>query len=382
MSTKSPIPAKDSAADAATLSPSALADAWRAYREAHPRAYPRQAALDLGVSEAELLNTRMDGSVRRLLPDWTGILSRASSLGKAMALTRNDDVVHERKGVYPKFMAHGGKVGLFVSKDIDLRLFLDAWAFGFAVVDEGPRGIRRSLQFFDPTGTAVHKIYAATDAAEAFEALAEVFADPAKPVGAHSLHQDEAWNAAWNGETVPDAEAAGDLEAFREEWRNLKDTHDFHGLVKRYGLRRTEALAAAPEGYAERLDTGSLRLLLECARDRQVPIMVFVGNPGCIQIHTGPVRELKAIPEWYNVLDPDFQLHLRESGLAEAWWVRKPTEDGDVHALEAFDAKGRALISCFGVRKPGIPEREDWRGVLEQVRQASVTALSEHARHG
>ena len=363
--------------------PTQLADAWQAYRQAHPRAYPRQAAKDLGVSEAELLNTRTDGSVRRLKADWSGILSRAGTLGKAMALTRNEDVVHERKGVYPKFMAHGPKVGLFVSKDIDLRLFLDAWAYAFAVVDESPRGIRRSIQFFDPSGTAVHKIYAAEDAAEAFEGLAEAFADPAKRVGKEGLPVNPDWNgepqpaaAPW-GETAQDREAR--MDAFREEWRNLKDTHDFHGLVMRYGLHRTEALAQAPEGYAQQLTTDSLRVLLEAVRDGEVPIMVFVGNPGCIQIHTGTVRELKAIPDWYNVLDPDFQLHLRESGLAEAWWVRKPTEDGDVHALECFDAQGRSLISCFGARKPGIPEREDWRAVLEQVRKASVTALSEHA---
>lgn len=368
-------PTATSTSPAPQLSPQQLADAWRAFKEAHPRAYPRQAALDLGVSEAELLNTRTDGSVRRLKADWSGILSQAGNLGKAMALTRNDDVVHERKGVYPKFMAHGGKVGLFVSKDIDLRLFLEAWAFGFAVVDQSPHGTRRSIQFYDPSGTAVHKIYAAEDAAEAFEGLVEAFADPANPVGQAALPI----NPAWKGEPQPAAEAAGDLDAFRAEWRALKDTHDFHGLVMRYGLSRTEALAAAPEGYAQRLTTDSVRLLLETARDHKAPIMVFVGNPGCIQIHTGTVAELKAIPEWFNVLDPDFQLHLRESGLAEAWWVRKPTEDGDVHALEAFDAQGRALISCFGARKPGIPEREDWRAVLEQVRQASVMALSEHA---
>jgi putative hemin transport protein len=40
--------------------------------------------------------------------------------------------------------------------------------------------------------------------------------------------------------------------------------------------------------------------------------MVFVGSPGCIQIHSGPVKNIKVMNEWLNVLDPDFNLHVRE----------------------------------------------------------------------
>ncbi len=50
-------------------------------------------------------------------------------------------------------------MGQVVGPDIDLRLFMDHWEFGFAVTDETEEGPRRSLQFFDRDGTAVHKIY-------------------------------------------------------------------------------------------------------------------------------------------------------------------------------------------------------------------------------
>ena len=75
-----------------------------------------------------------------------------------LAITRNEDVVHERKGIYnnvsfPEPRAHG--IGLVVNPDIDLRLFMSSWEFAFAVNENE----RRSLQFFDIYGGAVHKIY-------------------------------------------------------------------------------------------------------------------------------------------------------------------------------------------------------------------------------
>jgi hypothetical protein len=37
--------------------------------------------------------------------------------------------------------------------------------------------------------------------------------------------------------------------------------------------------------------------------------MCFVGNRGCIQIHTGPVKNIKIMGPWLNVMDPGFNLH-------------------------------------------------------------------------
>ncbi len=92
--------------------------------------------------------------------------------------------------------------------------------------------------------------------------------------------------------------------------------------------------------------------------------MVFVGNPGMIQIHTGPVENLKATGPWFNVLDEAFNLHLNEAALDSAWVVWKPTEDGTVTSLELFDATGLLVATLFGKRKPGVAEDEGWRAVV------------------
>ena len=92
--------------------------------------------------------------------------------------------------------------------------------------------------------------------------------------------------------------------------------------------------------------------------------MVFVGNPGMIQIHTGPVENLKPMGPWFNVLDEKFNLHLREDHIDSAWVVWKPTEDGTVTSLELFDREGTLIATLFGKRKPGVPEDEAWRAIV------------------
>ena len=102
------------------------------------------------------------------------------------------------------------------------------------------------------------------------------------------------------------------------------------------------------------LRKGDLAKLFEAAAESGLPIMV-VGNAHCIQIHTGPVCNLKWLDDWFNVLDPEFNLHLKTTGIAELWRVRKPSTDGIVTSWEAFDADGELIVQLFGARKPGEP---------------------------
>lgn len=99
--------------------------------------------------------------------------------------------------------------------------------------------------------------------------------------------------------------------------------------------------------------------------------MVFIGNRGCIQIHTGLVKNIKMFgAEWLNVLDDEFNMHLRDTAVATAWVVRKPTSDGDVTSLELFDTEGNNLVLFFGRRKPGQPEDENWRSIVAALPRA------------
>ncbi|MCY1245812.1 Hemin transport protein HemS [compost metagenome] len=57
-------------------------------------------------------------------------------------------------------------------------------------------------------------------------------------------------------------------------------------------------------------------------------------------------------------------MHLDMSKIAQTWIVRKPTEDGEVTAIEVFNEMGEIIVQFFGKRKPGIPELKEWKELV------------------
>jgi len=345
-----------------------LAAEWAALREKSPSTRIRDAARELGVPEAALVATRLGAGARRLRPQFADVLRRLPTVGRVMALSRNESAVHERKGRYEK-VAIEGAMGTVLGPDIDLRLFLARWRHGFAVEEEARGAVRKSLQFFDASGGAIHKVYALEDTdGVAWDALvAEFAADAAEPAPAFTAPA-----AATRAPEKSDADV--DVPRFRREWEALADTHDFFPLLARHGLSRTQALRLAGDELARPVAASSLRATLERAAAGATPIMVFVGNAGILQIHGGPVKNVVATPPWINVLDPDFNLHAREDRIDAAWVVRKPTRDGIVTSLELFDAEGETIALLFGVRKPGIAESPAWREIASGLEREDAEA--------
>jgi putative hemin transport protein len=340
-------------------SPQLLAQAFAALRAERGLRH-RDAAATLGVSEGEAIAAHVGADAtlraRRLKGGFPDFLRRIESLGPVMALTRNDSVVHEKVGTYVN-LSHEGHVGLALGEQIDLRIFYSHWKHGFAVAEDTPRGVQKSFQVYDAAGAAVHKIFLkdASDA-EAYERLAEEWcaADQTPGVAVTA--------PATKAPPRPDVEI--DVDQFQLAWAGMKDTHEFFGLLKKFGVARTQALRLAGEEFASRAGHGATQAMLEAAARDGVAIMCFVGNPGIIQIHTGPVANVKVMGDWLNVLDPGFNLHLRADRIAETWVVRKPTTEGIVTSLEIFDAAGETIAMFFGKRKPGIPELESWRALV------------------
>lgn len=333
-----------------------LKEKWEALKAENPHMRIRNAAAQLGVSEAELLATNIGEGVTVLKPEFQSILTDAEQLGKVMALTRNDECVHERKGVYQNPDFSSPHAQLFVGEDIDLRIFLSQWKLAFAVVE----GDKKSLQFFGKDGLALHKIYLTKDSSEeAFDTLVERYkAD-------EQILSFEFEAVAAKATEKSDEEI--DVEGFQKAWKELKDTHDFFMMTRKYGVSRTQALRLAPEGFARKIENARVVNVLEDASEKNLPIMIFVGNRGIIQIHTGLVKKTLWHQQWFNVMDPDFNLHLDVTKIAEAWIVKKPTEDGEVTAIEVFNKQGDFIVQFFGKRKPGIPELQEWKDLVADL---------------
>lgn len=338
--------------------PKDLKRQYALFKKQNPKLRIRDAAERLQVSEGELLASGIGESVVRLNDNFKELFHELHALGRVMALTRNDEIVHERKGVFENAqteMPHG--MALFVNPDIDLRIFTKRWCHGFAAAVENARGTYRSLQFFDQHGTALHKIYLTEESdLAAYEKLVADFRSVDQTPALEVIPKDECQAE------LPDSKI--DILGFMGAWKAMQDTHDFFPMLSEFNLSRKQAFRLADEEFAREVPADSFKFALEEARDRNVPIMVFVGNEGIIQIHTGEIENVVEARGWFNVMDKDFNLHIDQERVGSAFVVRKPTKDGIVTSLELFNKSDRDIAIFFGKRKPGIPEREDWRRLI------------------
>ncbi|MEL7222915.1 MAG: ChuX/HutX family heme-like substrate-binding protein [Bacteroidota bacterium] len=323
----------------------------------------RQLAEQLGISELELLTLSLGDDVVRLEGDWKALLQDVKKMGYVMALTRNEACVHERKGVYDNITFYEGahNMGVAVNPDIDLRFFMNEWVYALAVVMRRGKGKELySFQFFNARGEAVHKIFSTPKSnIEAYLVIREAYHGDQKPVLLETREKP-----AVKAET-PDEEI--DIAGFQNDWINLQDTHDFFGMLRKYGVSRTQALRLAPDGMVTMVDPLAVETVLKATAEQEVPIMCFVHSGGCIQIHTGEVKKLLWHGNWYNVMDPKFNLHLDTTAIASCYIVRKPTVDGVVTSLELFDEDGQLIVYFFGARKPGKPELGAWRLIADEL---------------
>jgi putative hemin transport protein len=320
-----------------------LAARWSALRGERPQLRIRDAAAQLGVSEAELLATTLGDTATRLGGDVATLVHGLPEVGRTMALTRNEHAVSEVRGRYGgvELGSHAGQV---VGEAIDLRVFLGHWKYLFAVDEPHPQRSgerRRSLHVFDATGTAVHKVYLEPDGdVAAWDALVARHA-----VAAPALTVEPA--APPSGER-PDADV--DRAALVADWDAMADTHEFFFLLRKHRVSRVQALRLAGPDRARTTTGDALSRILAESSETGARIMIFVGNRGCIQVFSGAVGRVVRTGPWLNVLDPGFNLHLREDHIAQSWIVRKPTRAGVVSSLELYAADGEQIALVFRKR--------------------------------
>lgn len=362
-----PDAASQATAGTAPLNPAALRERFAAARSSGKRA--KDAAESIGVTEGQAVAAHAGAhelalKATPLKGPWVEILQALELCGPVMALTRNESTVHEKTGVYRNISAQG-HMGLALGEDIDLRIFFSRWHAGFYVFEPAndPKNpASESLQFFDAHGVAVHKVFARPETdREAFRDVANQFTDADK---VHAFTPAVPKDA-----PRPDADI--DAAALAQGWSEMKDTHEFFGLIGKAGAERQQAFRLVEGRFTQKADLTVVRKLLDEASMDGTPIMVFVGSLGCIQIHTGPVKRIEpmATPtaRWINVLDAGFNLHLREDMVKSAWIVEKPTAEGLVTSVEVFDGAGELMAMFFGARKPGVPELQAWRDIVARL---------------
>jgi putative hemin transport protein len=359
-----------------------LRNKWNEVKQQQPNLHDRELAAEIGVSEAELVAAQLGVSAVRLQGPWENLLLEFHRVGRVMTLTRNEAFVQERYGVFPKPDPAGEKpsfsggpknhisfnhgVGLVLGA-IDLRLFMSHWHFGFACEQQRGEKLVRSFRFFNQDGSSVFKVYLQPESdVAAFEKLRAQFKyanqEETLPVKALPVPQAE----------LPDSEI--DKDGFLAAWQELKDTHSFHPMLGKFKVGRLQALRLAEGRFTQRFEKNSPGRAIQLANDSEQEIMLFLSNPGCIQIYAGPIQNIKVVENWFNVMDKEFHMHLREDLIAEAWLVRKPTTYGEITSIEFYDANGENIGLIFAKRHEPKVSPPKWDRILEQLGATACAA--------
>lgn len=335
----------------------------RSARAENPKTRDRDLAEKLRITEAQLVAAFVGVDATRIAAHPDEIIPRLTGLGEVMALTRNRSCVIEKVGVFDHYRS-GKHAAMVLNDAIDTRMFPSHWVTAFAIERKTDTGIRRSVQVFDAAGDAVHKVFLrdGSDLDHWQNMVAELESDdqpqtldcaPRKPVEVAKSNPDK-------------------LDILQSEWAKMTDTHQFLRLTSKVRMNRLGAYRIVGAPFVRALEPDAVNDMLKAVQTSGTEIMVFVGNMGCIEIHGGPIKTLKAMGPWQNVMDPDFNLHLRSDHIAEVWAVEKPTQRGPAISVEAFDSEDALIFQVFGRKTDDLDSRPAWAEIVAGLQSLRI----------
>lgn len=235
-------------------------------REKEPGLRARDAASRLGVSEMELVACRE--STNLLNPhEFRQILRDIISMGNWMWLARTEGAVLE---VDSEVKLDIDSPGPFVTlKSKILSIAIQSEFCRFICLTRQEKGPPLAVQFFDPAGNAILKVYL-----KAKSKLGEAEAKLKKSV-------------------IPKPECM-DLEEFAIPQK--KD----------------------PISIGKEIEKLFHRGVIEKAKTGKQPLRFQVENSGCVFCTTHVPGKLMMAGPWYNIMDRGFNLHLNEDLIAKA----------------------------------------------------------------
>ncbi len=252
--------------------------------------------------------------------------------------------------------------GMALDEALEVRLFFNHWHHGFAMQEQTPAGIRHSLQFFDINGTAVHKIYLTKDSNRfAYRSL----------VGAYEASNQSPcqWFA-----SLPQATTLRSCETINSafaRWQNSRECQDFHDFLRSSILWQNHAFEPSVIGQTRPFDPSLFSLLMDSVADQALEISILIGNPGAVQIYSGPFCNASSAEQRFAAQYEQFNLQLIENAIAGAWVVEEVTALGKLASVELHDKEGKviALIACQHTQ--GKPKNEAWYRIVNALSETS-----------
>ena len=279
----------------------------------------RDAAFKLNLSEAELLSTKSGEQVNFLkVVDKIDFLKKILTLDKLMFLSRNDYVVHEKTVFCQDVELKGGSLIKFKNSQTDILKFdIDSIKYIFSEKKIHNNKNLRSIQFFNQAGSSVFKIYLKSDQGEAFDKLISEFQVDYNFELQSSLY--------FNTSEI--------LTRRKDLCRDSFDSFKYKDLI---------------EWKCSSINkTGVFRNILEVASKEKYELGIYVIGPNCNQFHFGHIEKVVDYRGWLNVLDPEFNIHVKEDFIESEVSMFYDKKNVDHYNIQFSDALGRCLVGIL-----------------------------------
>lgn len=306
------------------------------------------------------------------------ILSTLDQLGRVKNSVSNHTTIHSK---YAKFadLKLGERMGLALNPDyqhgqaFDVRLFLDHYQHALAISSSTPTNHPVCLIFFDAYGQRINQLIPTNpdqQALDFWQTTIHIHAANADlPITLTVAQTKTPWQPYLLSEQAK--------QDFHQDWLSMTDIHQFQQILSRHHLDRANGYHQAPPQLAHPLQPTALMPLFEQLVSEHIPVMIFSGNRGMVQIQTGPITHLQTHKNYVRLGNDhlgQFTLHIAQDAIAQLWWVKRPSAPGGyIISLEAFDIYGESMFSIFGLRAEHTKQDHRWQAIsYDLVKQYAI----------
>ena len=280
----------------------AIKSKWKALLAENNKVRIRDAANQIGVSEASLLSTEIDEGVSFLdIDNYNIFFAKVLSMNKIMLLIRSDSVVHEKTITTKEIKLEKNKI-IDVNGSPILEFNPNLFKYVFAQNKIHANKSLRSFQIFDNYGNAILKIYLKGNDESKFDQIASQY------------------NADYNYELQSDTI----IKRLQSEYIK-REAIDF---INKLEKKKT---------YQYDSGENILRKILIAVSDTKIPIQIHAIGLGTIQYHRDSINKIIDFGPWINIIDKRFNLHAIESHLTQTTLNEYNANGDKSYSIDFYD---------------------------------------------
>tara|TARA_Y100000590_G_scaffold192032_1_gene218378 strand:- start:350 stop:1324 length:975 start_codon:yes stop_codon:yes gene_type:complete len=276
----------------------------------------RDAAKQLGVSEAELLSTEIGSDIYYLSNlNIKGLIENILSADKIMSLIRSDIVVHEKNISCDTINLNNNNSLIFDDGTLLLNFKLDSFKHVFYERKNHNKRELRSFQFFNKAGQSLLKIYLKGHSSKLFDDLGEKY----KVDYGYELQEID--------------------DSIIKKTKNTLSNIDMYFSKNIYDSIEKRKLS----------DKKIFRKILEYASEKDFPFQIHALGMDAIQYHRGTVKNILDYGPWINVIDKSFNIHVLENSLYETYLYKFLKNNTYYYSIEFFDKMNQHVLGSCSV---------------------------------